>query len=94
MDACELVLTLFVSIIAGCVSLILLKIVFPDFILSQLIDIFEYIGSQFYYQLSPLKNAEWAPVQDNTYNGMQMAFDMIHFAIGFVPTFGFMKVRV
>ena len=95
MDTGEFILTLFVSIIAGCVSLIFLKFLFPDFILSWLIDILEYIGDQVYYQATPITDAIFVANQDDTYNSSQIAYDVIRFGIGFAPTFllGMLKLN-
>ena len=89
MDAGEGVGVLIVSIIAGFLSVFLLKDVLSDFIFSQVIDSFEYILDQLYYQTAPLTDPEWAASIENSHNFGNMALDSLRFLVGFLPTLCF-----
>ncbi|WP_048062078.1 hypothetical protein [Methanocorpusculum labreanum] len=89
MDAGEGIIVVFVSIIAGFLSVFLLKEILSDFIFTQLIDSFEYILDQLYYQTAPLTDPEWAASMENSYNFGNMALDSLRFLVGFLPTLCF-----
>lgn len=88
MDAGEGIGVVIVSVLAGFLSVFLLKEVLSDSFLNLGIDILEYLGVQVYYQASPLTDAIFVANQDDTYNWSQKAYDLIRFFLGFSSVFG------
>ena len=88
MDAGEGIIVVFVSIIAGVVSLFLLKDVLSDFIVAQLIDNLESMVIQIDSAMPIPEDSAWADVQNRYSSDIPFYFGLIRFLVGFSSVFG------